>query len=201
MNHRIVVRFAIPLCVLLSLASDGRAATRSGSLSIADRVAAQRALDEVAYRHQIGAKRPFEETAPDAALERKVRTYLKKSAALERFWGTPVTGAMLDAEIDRLARSSRDAGRLAEMYAALGNDPLLVRECLARPLLVDRLTRSFFDGDASLHTSRLVRGAPMHRTWDSWWAQVEPTLDESSVQVAAVPARALALPKTVAGGL
>ena len=32
-------------------------------------------------------------------------------------------------------------GRLEEMYAALGNDPLRIHECLARPILVGRLAR------------------------------------------------------------
>jgi N-acetylneuraminic acid mutarotase len=41
--------------------------------------------------------------------------------------------------------------RLRELYVALGNDPFLVEECLARPALVDRLARSFFRSDSRIH--------------------------------------------------
>jgi hypothetical protein len=41
--------------------------------------------------------------------------------------------------------------RLLELYAALRNDPLVIRECLARPVLVDRLSRNFFAFDESIH--------------------------------------------------
>src|SRR6185436_17215434 len=93
---------------------------------------------------------------------------------------------------------TRDAGRLLEMYAALGNDPLLVRECLARPLLVDRLTRSFFENDATIQPAAALRGEAARRRWESWWSEVEGTLDEASVRVAAAPARSLALPQAAA---
>src|SRR5439155_20542267 len=41
--------------------------------------------------------------------------------------------------------------RLRQLYAVLGNDPLLIQESLARPALVDRLARNFFAYDATLH--------------------------------------------------
>ena len=41
--------------------------------------------------------------------------------------------------------------RLRELHAALGNDPFLVGECLARPALVDRLVRNFFAFDERFH--------------------------------------------------
>src|SRR4029078_13714359 len=40
---------------------------------------------------------------------------------------------------------------LRELFAALGNDPYVVAECLARPALADRLARSFYAHDQRFH--------------------------------------------------
>ena len=58
---------------------------------------------------------------------------------------------MLRAEMERMVRQSRLPERLREMFAALGDDPLLIQECLARPALADRLARSFFAFDDRVH--------------------------------------------------
>src|SRR5262245_44879357 len=138
-------------------------------LSFEDRVRAQEALERVAYSHQIGATEPFERAVPREVLERKVLFYLKESAALESVLGAPVTGEMLRSETERMASATRMPERLAEMYAALGDDPFLIQECIARPVLVDRLARSSFAGDG----------------FETWWKTVEPSLDERSVRAVA----------------
>jgi len=62
----------------------------------------------------------------------------------------PITAAALREELARVARQTRAADRLLELYTALGNDPRLVEECLIRPLLAARLTRSHFAADPSI---------------------------------------------------
>jgi N-acetylneuraminic acid mutarotase len=161
--------------------SDASGAIRP-ALDFAERVRAQTALERVYYGHQNGATRPFEEAVPRGVIERKVRAYLKKSLALERFWGTPVTAEALDRELRRIAANTRMPGRLKEIYRALGNDPTLVRECFVRPILVDRLARNFHGG------SRDER-----MPWDEWWAGVEESLDPASLVVPA--ARPAGLPQ------
>ena len=126
-------------------------------LTFADRVRAQEAIERVYYAHQIGSSGPFELAVPREGLERKVRTCLGQSSVLERRWKTPITAAMLQSELERMANGSRMPDRLKEIYAALGNDPLLVRECLARPALVDRLSRGFFAFDRELHAVTRAR--------------------------------------------
>ena len=96
---------------------------------------------------------------PRTVLEAKVEKYLKQSVALERFWHTPVTGEMLQAEMERQARQSRMPERLGELYAVLGDDPSLVRECLARPALVDRLTEASAVGPKGEERGRRLVGA------------------------------------------
>src|SRR5688572_10658677 len=99
-------------------------------LTFADRVRAQEAIERVYYSHQSGATKAFEEAVPRGLLERKVSTYLKQTVALERIWGTSLTAEMLQAELSRIATSTYFPDRLIEIYNALNNDSLLVRETL-----------------------------------------------------------------------
>jgi N-acetylneuraminic acid mutarotase len=120
-------------------------------LSFEDRVAVQESIERVYYAHQIGATVPFEEAVPREALESKVRTYLKQSAALEEIWQTPVTGEALRAELERMAAETRSPERLRELFAVLHDDAFLIEECLVRPVLVSRLARHFFSADERIH--------------------------------------------------
>jgi N-acetylneuraminic acid mutarotase len=144
-----------PLCSLtlglVLLAGAGASATRERHLSLEARVAAQLAIARIRHAHQIDASTPFSRAFPKALAERSVRDDLKGSAALERFWRRPVTRRMLRAEVDRMIRETRMPGRLNELFAALGHDRILIEECLARPLLVDRLTRNYFAFDRTIH--------------------------------------------------
>jgi hypothetical protein len=120
-------------------------------LAFEERVEAQRTIDRIYYSHQLGAPRPFDGAVPQEVTERKVATYLKESVALDTLWHTPVTQAMLQRELERIAAGTRMPERLRELYAALGDDPFVVAECVARPVLVDRLSRSFFAWDERIH--------------------------------------------------
>jgi N-acetylneuraminic acid mutarotase len=123
------------------------------SLGYEERAAAQREIARVYYRHQLGAAAPFDEAVPAALLEQRVRTYIQESVALDTIWHTAVTEEALDLELQRIASQTRFPDRLREIYAALDNDPVRVRECLARPALVDRLARRFYAFDARLHAA------------------------------------------------
>ena len=125
--------------------------TPARDLTFEERVAAQAAIDRTYHSHQIGAVRPFAEAVPRAVLEAKVTRYLRQTVALETLWSTPVTAEMFEREMARMVERSRMPERLEEMFDALGRDPILIRECLARPTLVDRLTRNFFAYDERIH--------------------------------------------------
>jgi hypothetical protein len=150
------VRRSVAWLAILTGAACAVVETHARELTFDDRVVAQEAIERVRHAHQIGASGTFEAAVPREVLEKQVLTYLEQSAALEAFWHTPVTAEMLRRETDRMAAATRMPDRLRELYAALGNDPLLVEECLARPALVDRLTRNFFAFDEAIHrTSRI----------------------------------------------
>ena len=131
-------------------------------LTFDDRVKAQEAIERVYYAHQIGARAPFEETVPNAILEAKVQRYLRQTSALAALWKIQVTDEMLDRELVRMASGTRMPDRLVELYAALGDDAFLIKECLARATLVDRLARNFYASDRTLHAEAWRRAEVVH---------------------------------------
>ena len=163
------------------------------TLTVDQRIQAQEAIERVYYAHQIGADEPFERVVTRELIEKKVRTYLKQTMALETVWSTPVTAEMLRAEQRRIARSTRLPDRLRELHAALGDDPFLIMECLVRPVLVDRLARSFLSADQRFQGEK-QEDAPEKATqttpkmsWDDWWSTESAGFDEDDVRPVAEP--------------
>ena len=119
------------------------------AFSFAERVAYQRAIEDVYWRHRIWPKEnPDPKPALDAAmsqaqLENKVAGYLRDSLVLEDYWQKPITAEQLQAEMDRMARDTKQPEVLRELFEALGNDPAVIAECLARPTLAERLIADF----------------------------------------------------------
>jgi N-acetylneuraminic acid mutarotase len=157
------VRVAIVLVAALICASAFAADPVQRTLSFEDRVMAQTAIERVYYSHQIGATKPFGEAVPKAVIEAKVRKYLEQTAALSLYWKTAVTDQSLQRELERIAQGTRMPERLTELHAALGNDPFLVKECLARATLVDRLTQNFYAFDSNIHAKARAQAAELHR--------------------------------------
>jgi len=114
-------------------------------LTLEERVSYQRAIEEVYWRHRIWPKeRPDPKPSLDAVIsqaqvEKKVESYLRNSEALEDYWQRPITAEQLQAEMDRMAQNTRQPEVLQELFEALGNDPSVIAECLARPMLAERL--------------------------------------------------------------
>jgi N-acetylneuraminic acid mutarotase len=137
----------------MSASFSAHSLSASDDLTFDDRVRAQEKIERAYYSHQNGARLPFEEAVQRSLLEMKVETYLRQSAALEEFWHTPITASALDAELERISGHTRFPERLQELYAALGNDSFLIKECFVRSILADRLSRSFFSNDERVHGS------------------------------------------------
>jgi N-acetylneuraminic acid mutarotase len=138
--------------LLLSVRSDVQARVSHRTLTFAERVAYQRAIEEVYWRHRIwprsGGERLDPKPSLDAVmhqeqLEKKVADYLRKSRALEDYWQRPITAEQLQAEMDRMARDTKQPAVLRELFEALGNDPAVIAECLARPILAEGLIADF----------------------------------------------------------
>jgi N-acetylneuraminic acid mutarotase len=115
------------------------------TLTFAERVAYQRAIEEVYWRHRIwpkanaGAKPPLDRVMPQEAIEKKVEDYLRNSQVLKDYWQRPIAADQLQAEMDRMAKHTKQLEVLRELFEALGNDPFVIAECLAKPILSERL--------------------------------------------------------------
>ena len=128
-----------------SYGSTAKSPSRPRALSFAERVAYQRAIEDVYWRHRIWPKEnpdpkpSLDAVMSQAQLEKKVTDYLQNSQALEDYWQQPLTADQLQAEMDRMAQHTKQPEVLRELFAALGNDPSVIAECLARPMLAERL--------------------------------------------------------------
>ena len=127
------------------------------AITFEERVAAQRAIEQVYWSHRIwpqnnpGSKPPFSAVLSETDLRAKVATYLQESDALDRIWRRPISAADLQSELDRMASSTRAPDMLHELFAALGNDAPLIAETLARQSLADRLVRGLYAHDERFH--------------------------------------------------
>jgi hypothetical protein len=170
------------------------------TLTFAERVAYQRAIEEVYWRHRIWPKeRPDPKPSLDgvtsqAQMEKKVADYLRKSQALEHYWQQPITAEELQAEMDRMAEHTKQPEVLRELFQALGNDPLVIAECVARPVLVERLLIKLNNEDRVKLTTIAWRKWPLQ----SWVAKAEA---QTPVTMAAVSANyTLPVISTPSGG-
>src|SRR6266436_1339705 len=139
-------------------------------LTFAERLAYQRAIEEVYWRHRLWPRNGGENAEPKpsldavmsrAQLETKVEDYLRNSQALDDYWQRPITTEQLQAEMDRMARDTKQPDVLRELFSALGNDPFVIAECLAKPVLAERLTADF-------------RGQNSTNPFGSAWLKGEP---------------------------
>ena len=127
------------------------------AFSFVERVAFQRAIEDVYWRHRTWPKEnpdpkpPLDAVMSQAQLENKVAGYLRDSLVLEDHWQRPITAEQLQAEMDRMARDTKQPEVLRELFEALGNDPAVIAECLARPVLVERLIADFSAQDQTRH--------------------------------------------------
>jgi len=129
----------------------GHAGESPSVLTFEGRVEAQRAIEKVYHAHRTGSRIPFREAVTREILEQNVRTYLQLSRALKQFWNVHTLDLEIRAELERIERSTHLPRRLEEIYQALEHDPLLIRECFVRPILIHHLAREHFTSDARIH--------------------------------------------------
>ncbi|MEW5987417.1 MAG: hypothetical protein AB1791_12350, partial [Chloroflexota bacterium] len=152
------------------------------------RVACQTTIEAVFWQYRTwpaenpDPKPAFEQVAAPAAIQARVEESLRQSNALLALWQQPITGQMLQAEMSRMARETRQPEVLRALFAALGNDPAVIAECLARPALTNRLLSNWYRGDQ--------RFAAANQPFRAWW---EANQTNYSLEVA-VPAFAYTLP-------
>ena len=125
------------------------------TLTFANRVAYQRAVEQVYWQHRVWPKEnprskpSLDEVMSQQQIEQKAQEYLHNSRLLADQW-RPITPEQLQAEMDRMASHTRQPEVLRELFAALDNDPFIVAECLARPILSERLVNELHVGSNPL---------------------------------------------------
>jgi hypothetical protein len=136
----------VPLMAFLHSETPAKSTLRT--FTFEERVSYQRAIEDVYWHHRIwprdrgecpDPKPSLDAVMSQAQLEKKVKDYLRNSQALEDYWQRPITAEQLQAEMDRMAKHTRQPEVLQELFEALGNDSFVVAECLARPALAERL--------------------------------------------------------------
>src|SRR4026209_1855874 len=94
-------------------AAFGANAYQSRTLSFADRVAYQSAIEDVYWHHRIwpdtnpGPKPSLDAVMSQAQIEKKVEDYLRNSQALEDYWQRPMMPDQLQTEMERMASHSK----------------------------------------------------------------------------------------------
>ena len=122
-----------------------------------DKIICQKAIERVYWEHRIWPnenpqpKPLFESMMSDEAIIAKVDDMLKKTNALEHYWNKSISGAQLQAEIEHMAKYSKQPEILKELWQSLHNDPYVIAECLARPILTDTLIRNQYAFDNRFH--------------------------------------------------
>jgi hypothetical protein len=61
--------------------------------------------------------------------------------------------------MDRMGKHTKQPEVLRELFAALGDDPFVIAECLVRPTLADRLFSNWFACDERVHGELKKRAA------------------------------------------
>jgi hypothetical protein len=86
------------------------------AISFVERVVFQRAIEDVYWRHRIWPKEnadpkpALDAVMSQAQLQNKVAGYLRDSLVLEDYWQRPITAEQLQAEMDRMARDTKQPG-------------------------------------------------------------------------------------------
>ncbi len=128
-------------------------------VSETERVECQIAIESVFWRYRdwpgenTTAKPPLAAVFTAEMAQARADETLRQSSALAEYWNHPITGAMLAAEMKRMAAESEEPDQLRALFAALDNDPALVAECLARPALAERMVREAYAQDERLHSA------------------------------------------------
>src|SRR5947207_13140081 len=108
--------------VLAFLRSDAPSKSSQRTLTFEQRVAYQKAIEEVYWRHRIWPKErldlkpSLDAVMPQAQLQKKVEDYLSKSQALEDQRQRPLSAEQLQVEMDHMAKHTRQPEVARELF-------------------------------------------------------------------------------------
>ena len=112
--------------------------------NLEDRTACQTSIEGIRWLHRIWPEENLtpkphrSEILSDDQIRAKVEDSQRMASALKNIYDIEITEAMLQAELNRMARNTKDPEMLQEFFDALDNDSMTIAECLARPVLVEK---------------------------------------------------------------
>jgi N-acetylneuraminic acid mutarotase len=89
--------------------------------------------------------------------------------------------------MDRMASHTRQPELLRELFAALNNDPFIVAECLARPILSERLVGELNAGSSPLAEAQSMRSSAARTETESSVTTEQPASDYYLPEIATLP--------------
>ncbi|OGF67768.1 MAG: hypothetical protein A2Y62_13900 [Candidatus Fischerbacteria bacterium RBG_13_37_8] len=151
-------------------------------LTIEQRISCQKEIDKILYKHRIWENKKekpgFDEAVPEEIIRNKVMDVLRGTNALAHYWNVHIIGEQLQKEIERIVQNTKDPDMLNEIRAALNNNPYLIAECVARPIIVESFLRSYCTSD-----SDKIRTESKHKkSFDAWWTKVKATFSTIIVE-------------------
>ncbi len=100
---------------------------------------------------QNGKKPHFDEVFDEQELHHQTLLSLKKQHVLADVFGIEINSVLMQADIDRMSRNTKDADALKQIYQTLDNHPETVALCLSRPYLVSSLLNESYYSNEEIH--------------------------------------------------
>ncbi|GAA4817278.1 hypothetical protein GCM10011365_13240 [Marinicella pacifica] len=115
------------------------------------------AIDELKWSYNLwpeenkSPKPLFSEVVDTDKIRQSVLENLKMEAVLAKRFNFEITPEMLQHDLDRMARQTKDAKRLKELFDVLNNDPTTIAQCVSRPYLVQKKLANQFNFNNTIH--------------------------------------------------
>jgi N-acetylneuraminic acid mutarotase len=84
-------------------------------------------------------------------IREQVMDNLYKQNILSTQFQIDINQTMLQHDIDRMAKNTKDAKGLKTLFALFNNDPLTIAQCVSRPYLVNKLIQDSFNQQETIH--------------------------------------------------
>ena len=148
-------------------------ATVASAASIGALVDDKLAVERVYYAKQKDAKQPFEQAVPRSAIEKRVQQEVLKERVLQRAYGVSVSAEQVQAEVERIRRSSLNPQMLREIQEALANSPARFADAEA---LAQGVLALMADDALRLRLAQAASTSIQHFTWSRACQAMERTL-------------------------
>ena len=100
---------------------------------------------------QLKPKPDFAAVVNEQQVRQLVMAGIYKQTVLAEWFNIRIDAALLQHDINRMMRHSKDPQALRGLFAVLGDDPATIAHCLSRPYLVDSKLRQSFAQAADIH--------------------------------------------------